>query len=183
MATPPDFSVGQVLTSAAMNQVGLWLIKTQTIGTTVSSVTVTGAFTADFANYKILISGGVASATTDLQLRLGATTTGYRYGLTFGTSFGTPSGTASQAATTTGTHIRYAGTGSANTLAADITVIGPQLAKRTVVTATLTPTVDTQEYGFTHGMVADTTQYTSFIITPNTGTLTGGVISVYGYRK
>ena len=37
MATPPDFSSGQVLTSSAMNSVGLWLVKTQTVGTAVSS--------------------------------------------------------------------------------------------------------------------------------------------------
>ena len=32
MATPPDFSVGQVLTAAHMDAVGLWLVKTQTKG-------------------------------------------------------------------------------------------------------------------------------------------------------
>jgi hypothetical protein len=42
MATPPDFSSGAVLTAAQMNSVGLWLVKTQTVGTTVSSVAVTG---------------------------------------------------------------------------------------------------------------------------------------------
>jgi hypothetical protein len=42
MATPPDFSSGAVLTAAQMNSVGLWLVKTQTVGTAVSSVAVTG---------------------------------------------------------------------------------------------------------------------------------------------
>jgi hypothetical protein len=40
----------------------LTLIKTQTIGTAVSSVTVTGAFSTTYDNYKIIVSGGVASA-------------------------------------------------------------------------------------------------------------------------
>jgi hypothetical protein len=48
MATPPDFSVGQVLTAAQMNAVGLWLVKTQTIAAGSTDVTVTNAFPDDF---------------------------------------------------------------------------------------------------------------------------------------
>ena len=32
-------------------------------------------------------------------------------------------------------------------------------------------------------ILADTTQYTAFTIAPNTGTLTGGTIRVYGYSN
>jgi hypothetical protein len=57
MATPPDFTAGQILTAAQMNSVGLWLVKTQTIGSAVSSVTVTDAFSADYDSYKIVVTG------------------------------------------------------------------------------------------------------------------------------
>lgn len=77
MATPPDFAVGQVLTSAHMDAVGLWLVKSQTIGSGVPNVEVTGAFSSDFDAYKIVVSGGAASASGPLSLKLGSTTSGY----------------------------------------------------------------------------------------------------------
>jgi hypothetical protein len=44
---------GEVLTAADLNAyAGLILVKTQTIGTAVSSVTVTGAFSSTFQNYR-----------------------------------------------------------------------------------------------------------------------------------
>jgi hypothetical protein len=79
MATPPTFSSGTVLTAAQMNAVGLWLVKTQTIGNAVSSVAVTNAFSTDYDNYKIIISGGASSAQAFLTLQLGASATGYYY--------------------------------------------------------------------------------------------------------
>jgi hypothetical protein len=88
MATPPDFTAGQVLTAAQMNQIGLWLVKTQTIGTAVSSVTVTGAFTADYHSYLIRVIGGTASTSLTLNLTLGSTVTGYYYGGSTGTYAG-----------------------------------------------------------------------------------------------
>jgi hypothetical protein len=57
----------------------LTLIKTQTIGTAVSSVTVTGAFTTTYDNYKVIVAGGVASTNALMGMTLGATATGYYY--------------------------------------------------------------------------------------------------------
>ena len=68
MATPPTFSSGAVLTAAQMNSVGMWLVKTQTVGTAVSSVTVTGAFSADYDNYLILMSGGTGSDSASISI-------------------------------------------------------------------------------------------------------------------
>jgi hypothetical protein len=61
MATPPDFSVGQVLTSATMNQVGLWLTASGT-ATAQTNVDVVSCFTDDFENYQVIISGLSVSA-------------------------------------------------------------------------------------------------------------------------
>jgi hypothetical protein len=58
---------------------GLTLISATTIGTTVASVTVTGAFSATYDNYLIIVNGGIASTNNSLVLTLGATTTGYYY--------------------------------------------------------------------------------------------------------
>lgn len=59
---------------------GLTLVSSTTIGSAVSSVTVTGAFSATYDNYLIIVSGGVASTTTGLNLTLGSTATGYYRG-------------------------------------------------------------------------------------------------------
>lgn len=76
MATPPDFTAGQVLTAAQMNAIGLWEVKTQTTSATpVSSVDVTSCFNADFENYFVTFtatSNGTLAAHT-LQLLNGST--------------------------------------------------------------------------------------------------------------
>ena len=54
--TYPVFATGDVLNASDMNAVGLWLVKTQTIGSGVGSVAVTGAFSADYDNYKIIVT-------------------------------------------------------------------------------------------------------------------------------
>jgi hypothetical protein len=82
---------GEVLTAASLNDNlayavtvpaavpgGLVLISATTIGTTVANVTVSGAFSATYDNYKIILSDGVSSASScNLNFKFGATTTGY----------------------------------------------------------------------------------------------------------
>jgi hypothetical protein len=183
MATPPDFSVGQVLTSATMNQVGLWLVKTQTIGTTVSSVTVNDAFSADYENYLITVTGGASSAVSHIRIRFGATTSGYYFGIVYGTGYGAGAiGIGNAGATTTGTHIERCGYASSNGINAKIDVLSPELPKRTAVMAMYAPDATNEIFGTMTGVVPNNTQYTSFQISPSTGTLTGGIIRVYGYR-
>ena len=63
---------------------GLRLVKKQTIGSGVSSVNVTSAFSATYENYKIIVNGGVGSATTAVAFKLGASTTTYNEFLIYG---------------------------------------------------------------------------------------------------
>lgn len=176
--TYPTFNVGQVLTAAEMNAVGLWLVKSQTIGNAVSSVTVTGAFSADYDNYLITVSGGVSSAAaTALNLKLGATVTGYYYSLLYTIYNTTP-------AAAVGANVGawdYAGTGQTTGLSADIRLTTPFLTKPTTYRASVENS--TFFAGTTNGYLNNTTSYTSFIITPASGTMTGGTIRVYGYRN
>jgi hypothetical protein len=51
MASPPDFTTGQVLTASQMNAVGLWLTSTHTL--TSASNTLDNIFSDDFDNYRI----------------------------------------------------------------------------------------------------------------------------------
>ena len=50
----PVFTTGEVLTASAMNQVGLWLVSTQTFSAQ-TDVDVTSVFTADYENYLAVV--------------------------------------------------------------------------------------------------------------------------------
>jgi hypothetical protein len=178
MATPPDFSVGQVLTAANMNAVGLWLVKTQAVGTGVSSVVVDDAFSAEYENYKVIYSGGVGSGLHNMGLQLGSANTSYFgfgvYGTFAGsTVLGIPDNNAAR--------FNYIGGGdtSGSTVIAEIR--SPFAAKATYISAP----IDTgTSFGQYSGRYFPTTSFTDFTIAPDGGaTLTGGTIRVYGYRN
>jgi hypothetical protein len=178
MATPPDFSSGSVLTAAQMNAVGLWLVKTQTIGNAVSSVTVSSAFTSDYENYLITVSGGSNSISgSALNLKLGATVTGYYYSLSYSTYNTTP-------AATGGSNVGnwdYVGSGQTSGLNAVIELNSPFLSKGTSIRASIANS--TFYAGNQAGYLNNSTSYTSFIIATSVGTMTGGTIRVYGLRN
>lgn len=177
MATPPTFSSGAVLTAAQMNSVGLWLVKTQTIGTAVSSVTVSSAFSADYDNYQILISGGTATADGAIKLALGASTTGYYQGRA-GIAYAT--GLASNGADNNTTQWNGgAGVHGANGIYGAVTLIAPFLAKYTQMTLNYASGTDGIAVAGIHKVA---TSYSSFTITTASGTMTGGTIYVYGYK-
>jgi hypothetical protein len=48
----PAFTPGEILTAANMNQVGLWLVKTETF-TADNSVDIDACFNSNFANYRV----------------------------------------------------------------------------------------------------------------------------------
>jgi hypothetical protein len=173
----PDFSPGEVLTASAMDSIGLWLVKTQTIGAGVSSVTVTGAFSADYDNYLITIAGGNASTQAELRLTLGAATANYYTTLVGGAYSG---GSPFLVTVNNGAFFGWVGAGTTTSIRANINVNSPNLAEHTGFNATWNQT-DTA--GSSQGVLVDTTQYTAFNIFPQSGTLTGGVIRVYGFRN
>ena len=177
MTTPPTFSSGQVLTSSAMNSVGLWLVKAQTIGSAVSSVAITGAFSSDYENYKIIVSGGVASTAVDLFFQFTGSATGYY----FAQSIVSYAGVASTGAGVNSTSwvVGYGTTGALN---ANMELQGPNLAKTTQFSCSR-PTISTTGTSiFVSGFHNVATAYTGFSIIPTSGTLTGGTIAVYGYK-
>lgn len=178
------YTAGQVLTAASLNANfaaagGLQFIKAQTIGTTVSSVTVTGAFSADYDNYLITVTGGVASTSNNLYLTLGATATGYSYaGIYVQYSSATVNGTATNVAT-----YFDAGYGTTNTLSGRIELESPFLAKRTIFRSNATSSTTTTFMNNYQGFLNDATSYTAFTLTASSGTWTGGTIRVYGYKN
>jgi hypothetical protein len=156
---------------------GLRLIKTQTIGTGVSSVTVNDAFSATYDNYKIQVSGGASSAVTTTRLTLGASATGYfaaRTGVTYST------GAASVASDNNAIHWSVSGVAlqGANGINGDFDLNSPFLAKYTgFYSMDMRDAVGQVNIGI-HKVASS---FTSFTLTPLTGTMTGGTIYVYGY--
>jgi hypothetical protein len=159
---------------------GLQLVKKQTIGTAVASVSVTDAFSATYENYKIVIDGGVSSADAYLQMNLGASTTAYFEFMLFG-SF--TSNTVLGANTNNGTKWIYTGdcVGSQG-LYMNVDLLSPFLAKYTRY-GTNTAYQSGTGSGVSSGIHRVATSYTGFTVAPNSGTLTGGTIYVYGYGK
>ena len=158
---------------------GLVLVSATTIGTTVSSVTVSSAFSATYDNYFINIGGGISSASTSLRMTLGATATGYYAGGLYNT-FASATTTATNQSNTA---FWTVGAGSANSLSASINLTNPNLAKVTLFSANFMAAVTNGDFNIAGGFLNDTTAYTAFTITPTSGTLTGGTIRVYGYTN
>lgn len=155
---------------------GLAFISSTTIGTTVSTVTVSNAFSSTYDNYYITISGGVSSVLCSLRLSLGAVVTGY-YGGSINVNFST--GAVTGAGDNNAAQFSYVGWATTNAMSAQIQLNSPNLAKLTNIWAG--PYVTGATAGTYQGEENSVTQHTAFTITPSTGTLTGGSIRVYGF--
>ena len=179
-------STGQVLTVAggvpswaAASSGALILIKKQTIGSAVASVTVTDAFSATYDNYLITVSDGSASVASNTVLTLGATTANYYMTGTFFSP---------TASTVTGFNINNGSgwTATYNTssnISGHINLQSPFLSKRTTFSSILIGADSANNFANYMGFLANTTSYTAFTLTTSTGTLTGGEIRVYGYQN
>ena len=171
----------EILTSADTNTYlansGLVYVTSATVGTAVASVTVSSAFNSTYDSYRIIYDGGVSSTATGLQLVLGASTTGYNMALPYVTyGLGVASGTSLSGATNWSL-IGYA-TANYATLAIDL--YSPNLARYTRVAGSYMAEAEAGPYVGVHKVA---TAYTAFTLSPSAGTLTGGTIQVYGYRK
>jgi hypothetical protein len=162
---------------------GMVLIKTQTIGTAVASVEVTDAFNSDFENYKIIISGGVASTAVDLAFTLGSSATGYYGGVMYHSYATAGPATVNAVGLNNSTRFLYAGTGAAGALNSNIDVYSPNVAKITAITVQYAVMNTSGSIVNANGFHNAATAYTAFTITAVTGTMTGGTIRVYGYRN
>lgn len=158
---------------------GLVLVKTQTVGTAVSSVEVTPAFSSTYDNYLVTLGGGTASSDCAIGIHLGSSQTAY-YGFL---NYGSPSSSTPLGATiNNSTSFNFAGGAtSGNQAHLFVQLIGPNLATYTkFLNAAYS---NGGNYGTAAGEHRVATAYTSFTLTPSAGTLTGGTIRVYGYRN
>jgi hypothetical protein len=166
---------------------GLTLIKSETIGSAVSSVQVTGAFSATYDNYKIILSGTIGSTSSNITMILGASTSNYE---TSQISADTRSSTltnvhsgASQTSWRIATNGFHGAGAPAYTNIANLDIYAP-FATGTTYYAGWTQNFGSTGYQiWSSGYQSTAASYTSFTISPSTGTITGGTIKVYGYQK
>jgi hypothetical protein len=163
---------------------GLVLISATTIGTTVSSVTVSSAFSATYDAYKIVLTGGICSANNaGLVMTLGASATTYSGAFIFYASNGSTSSAGAASGLSIGTTSwSNIGTGSTNVNAMCMEIQNPFLTTFTYTQHSNFDTVNNLiKLGF--GVHSSSTSFTAFTIATSTGTMTGGTIAVYGYAK
>ncbi len=161
-------------TSATNGTVGA--TGTVTIGSAVSSVTVSGAFSSLYNNYLIVVSGGASVADTNMSMVLGSKVTNYKTQLIYATF----NNTLAAIGTTTNVDMPYCGNASTTGLSCVINVNNPFTStKNTFVNAQWNSSTNA---GTFIANTADTISYTAFTLTSGGTTMTGGTITVYGYR-
>jgi len=143
---------------------GLTLIRTQAVGSAVTNVTVTDVFSSVYDNYLITLTNCVASGANNfLRLQLGATTTGYKWGLNY-LLYGSvtpqnPIGNANDA------HFAYVGAMNNDSIYMNTILSQPFLNR---VTAFSNPFTDNLAGGHVTGVLTNTTSYTGFSFSPMT---------------
>ena len=182
MATPPVFSSAAVLTAAQMNSVGLWLIKTQTVGLGVSSVSVTSAFSGDYNNYKIIYEGGVSSASAVLfRIQLNGIAGGY-YSSGMQQVATSPTVVTTNVAAAARWELGYTGN---QFMRWEMDFANPNAVGAGKAGSAKYACYDSiASYGGTsaHWLISAAAA-TAFTLSPASGTITGGTIRVYGYRN
>ena len=177
MATPPVYADGEILYASSMNAIGMWLTKTQTVGSAVASVTVTDAFSSQYDSYRIIYSGGSCSVGTEIRMALVGSAAGYYSAMVWSNYAGVTGSIG-------GNGIAYWNVGSArvagNSVCMDIH--RPWNGDETWFNASYVGVDAGSVSGSLNGYHNLGLSYSSFTFTPGAGTLTGGKIFVYGYR-
>lgn len=183
------FAVGELVTASDANtylaNAGLVYVKQVTIGSGVSSVDVTSCFSSVMDNYVISLADVNASAGGGViygKLLVGTTpqTNGW-YGNTFFIAAGGAGGLSNAPITNAATFEICCLTNTTNHRNSGICHIqSPNLPRQTRAQFH-----NADDYYFRLGAshLSNTTQYDGLQILPSSGTLTGGTITVYGYRK
>jgi hypothetical protein len=194
--TYPSFSVGETLTSSAMNAVGLWRVTTCTvssvggtaatasngvitIGTNNTSITVNNAFSSDYQSYRIFIFNNDTNGSASHLLQFsGITGSVYYSGGSYG-AWGAAAQTGfGNAATTFLTLSANCVAGTPTQIMIDIS--NPNLALRKL--GFNTSQAGNGHLTFNH-LCNSTSTATGFVISKSGETMTGGTIRVYGYRN
>jgi hypothetical protein len=181
VGVPSGYTSAQVVQAVPTGiNSALVLISSTTIGSAVSSVTVSNVFSATYDSYRIIINGGVGSTSSLLQFQLSGLTTAYYGGFT-STTYNT--NTVAGVSINNASSNTYAGSANVDNLYLLMDVINPFLSKYTQMISTNVYDTAPNRFGTTVAIQNNNTSVTGFVLTPSTGTITGGTIRVYGYTN
>jgi len=162
---------------------GLTLVKTVSIGSGVTSVTVTDAFSATFENYKVLTNIENASANNDVYFRLGgvSTNTYDRTRQLWFVASTTPGYGAETAQTAGWWGVNRTGEGS-DTVSE---IFRPYIAKPTTVKseAFYKDIAGQMQFRLHASIQRGDLSHTSLTLLVSSGTMSNGTIRVYGYNN
>jgi hypothetical protein len=162
---------------------GLVHIKTESVGSAVSSVSINDVFSSTYKKYRIICKLNAVSnndSTMRFRLRVSGTdndSSNYRTGGVFVGLITSLSLGSQNAATET-----FFTFGNANDTSGIFSVIDLDSPFETRVTSFICSSAGGY-YRLQNGITTVTTSYTGFTLSPSAGTITGGVIQIYGYKE
>jgi hypothetical protein len=164
--------------SAWVSPFGLTHIRTVTIGSSVTTLSLTDVFSSTFDNYLITAAGGTAGGGGLVQIQIPGVTSGYK--MTF--LYANFNSAAQAVSGTNYSLIEYAGTiDGTNGISMELSVGNPNLPQSTTFSSNNAG--NSNNYmGVMSARLSNPTQYTSINLVFS-GAVTGGVVRVYGYRK
>ena len=176
------FTTGEVLTAADTNTYlansGLVYVTSATVGSGVSSVTISNCFSSTYDNYRIIWNGGYGSVSVGICLRVGGSTASYAHVLLWG-QLGVGVANCDSSASTSQCNYMGGATTNSGALACDI--LNPFIS--TLYTGFAGGSYIAGDFGLCTGRHNIAQSNTSVTVLPLSGTITGGTITVYGYRK
>lgn len=165
---------------ALQQYAGLVFVKSVTVGSGVSSVTVSNAFSSTFQNYKIIIEGVDASVgNVFVSFNFDGSTANYYYAgwyLNYSNTTGGFAAGANEARWPVGF------TTTSDSTSCSFEVFHPYDATRRAHYSSA-PSGGNDYVNSYGGQHASVSSFTGFIIAPGSGTFTGGTIRVYGYNN
>jgi len=163
---------------------GLRLVKKQTIGNGVSTVSVTNAFSATYDAYRIVLVGGTTSTAEAINFQLGPTSVSqynsqYYSNLIFASIAGGSVTAIGTGATSSFPYVVYSeGANGYNTF---FDVVSPFATKYAQVSGSRGGINASSNVGTHNGFHNSLNSFSGFQLFTSSGTMTGGTIYVYGY--
>ena len=182
------FTTGEVLTASDTNTYlansGLVYVTSATVGSAVSTVNITSCFSSTYENYMISFSGitstGGNGGTVNYKLLSGSTASSTLY---YGNTFyivTAAAGTMANAPFSNGPNGEAMSISTSTTNAGVFQLQSPYLAQ---YTRSQHMSADNNYVRWNSMVHQSATSYDGIQFLPSAGTITGGTITVYGYRK
>jgi len=177
------FTSGEVLTAADTNTYlansGLVLVKQITVGTGVSSLLVSDCFSSTYDNYRVVWRVNSQSTTANFVMAINGSTGAnyYTSGLYMAPGSTTINGYQISAGYSIVVGVYQ---GAISSASGSFDIWSPNIATRTFCNTT---SGGPSYFWWGGGQIADTNQSTNLILGCSAGTVTGGIVTVYGYRK